>query len=417
MSERSKTRSLPITKEMVWAAYKKVKSNRGSAGVDRVSLESFEMDLGRNLYKIWNRLSSGSYFPPPLREVTIPKRDGKTRGLGIPTVGDRIAQQVIKSYLEPSLDKLFHQDSYGYRPNKSAHQALTKVRNNVRQYAWVLDMDIRSFFDEVSHELLMKALARHVSESWVKMYVLRWLETPVEKTTGERIPKQGKGTPQGGVISPLLANLYLHYTLDKWLANNYPTIRFVRYADDTIIHCSTEEEANSMLKAVQGRLAECGLCLNEQKTKIVYCQDYRRARRKDCKKQFNFLGFSFQPVWNKSNRVGMFLGYNCVMSPSSRKRVNAEIKSTRFHRWTTATIEDIAEMLNPKLIGWTNYYGKFSRDKLSRVFHQFHWRLVKWLMNKYKSLRRSLNKAFDYLKKLHRTKPNLFYHWTKGYRL
>jgi len=402
---------------MVWSAYKKVKSNRGSAGVDRVSLEVFEIDLGSNLYKIWNRLSSGSYFPPPVREVTIPKRDGKTRKLGIPTVGDRIAQQVIKSYLEPRLDKLFHEYSYGYRPNKSTHQALRAVRNNVRQYAWVLDMDIKSFFDEVSHELLMKALDRHVSESWVKMYVLRWLETPVEKTTGERIPKQGKGTPQGGVISPLLANLYLHYTLDKWLANNYPTLRFVRYADDTIIHCSTEEEAKDVLKAVQSRLTACELSLNDQKTKVVYCQDYSRPSRKDCNKQFNFLGFSFQPVWTKSKRGGMFLGYNCVMNTSSRTRIIQEIKATRFHRWTTATIEDIADLLNPKLRGWTNYYGKFSRDKLSWVFHSFHRRLIKWLMNKYKSMRTDKLRAVKFLKDLHRRKPDLFYHWSKGYRL
>ena len=259
----TRTRTVPITKEMVKAAYRKVKANHGAAGVDKESLAMYQEDLLNNLYVLWNRLSSGSYFPKPLRSVSIPKTGGKQRMLGIPAVSDRIAQQVIKSHLEPRLEAQFHNNSYGYRPLKSAHQAVEAVQENVRQFAWVVDMDIKSYFDEVNHELLLKALDRHVSEKWVKMYIRRWLETPVQQTDGTLIPKDGKGTPQGGVISPLLANLFLHYALDKWIERHYPGVAFVRYADDVIVHCHTEAEAKALLAAIRSRLAECRLSLNE----------------------------------------------------------------------------------------------------------------------------------------------------------
>ena len=274
----TRTGTVPITKEMVKAAYRKVKANHGAAGVDKESLEMYQEDLLNNLYVLWNRLSSGSYFPKPLRSVSIPKNNGKQRTLGIPAVSDRIAQQVIKSYLEPRLEAQFHKDSYGYRPLKSAHQAVEAVQENVRGYAWVLDMDIKSFFDEVDHGLLLKALDRHVEEKWVKMYILRWLEAPVQQPDGTLTQKQGKGTPQGGVISPLLANLFLHYVLDKWITKHYPQVAFVRYADDVIVHCQTEEEAKGLLAAIRSRLSECRLSLNEEKTKLVYCKDYRRKK-------------------------------------------------------------------------------------------------------------------------------------------
>jgi len=412
--KEKKTKSLPITEQMVRKAYEKVKANGGSAGIDKVSLEVFQQDLSDNLYKIWNRMASGSYFPPSVREVAIPKKDGSQRKLGIPTVGDRIAQQVIKSYLEPRLEAEFHENSYGYRPLKSAHQALECVRANVRDYAWVMDMDIKSFFDEVDHELLMKALDRHVEENWVKMYIRRWLEAPVETKAGEKIPKQGKGTPQGGVVSPLLANLYLHYALDKWLEKYYPTIRFVRYADDAIIHCHSEQEAKTMLAAIKQRLSSCGLRLHEGKTKIVYCQDYRREK-KHYRKKFDFLGFSFQPRSTKSKTGGMFLGYDCAISNESKKRIIAEIKSLDFHRRSTATIEDIAKLLNPKLTGWVNYYSKYRPSVMNRVFQNFHERLVKWVLKRYKNLKRSKKKAYAYLKQLMKGRPEIFYHWRKGF--
>jgi RNA-directed DNA polymerase len=415
MTKAEETRSIPITKRMVWEAYLRVKENNGGAGVDQVDLDSFQKDLAKNLYRIWNRMSSGSYYPPPVREVEIPKKDGRVRKLGIPTVGDRIAQQVVKNYLEPRLEGVFHENSYGYRPKKDAHQAIEAVRKNVRRYGWVIDMDIKSFFDEVDHELLMKALERHVEEKWVKMYVNRWLEMPIMEKSGSLRVKEGKGTPQGGVISPLLANLFLHYALDQWLQVKHRGIPHVRYADDVIIHCKSEAEAERMLKAVKDRLEQCKLRLHEGKTKIVYCQDYKRGKKQH-RKKFDFLGFSFQPRPMKSKRAegGMFLGYDCAISTESRKRILSEIRATKFHRWSTATIEDIAKLLNPKLSGWVNYYGKFGKHAMNRVFRMFHNRLVKWVLNRYKSLKHSKTNAYVYLKQLQKGNP-IFYHWKKGF--
>ena len=410
------TKSLPITQSMVWKAYKKVKTNRGSAGVDQVSLSDFDECLEKNLYKIWNRLSSGSYFPPSIREVEIPKRDGSKRKLGIPTVGDRIAQQVVKTYLEPKLEAVFHKDSYGYRPLRSAHDAVKAVKQNVHRYAWVIDMDIKGFFDEVDHYLLMKGLERHVDEHWVLLYVKRWLEAPVLECSGHLRVKEGSGTPQGGVISPLLANLFLHYVLDQWLSTYHPEVSFVRYADDVIIHCKSEEQAKSVLKSVRERLKDCKLKLHDRKTQIVHCQDYRREK-KHYKRRFDFLGFSFQPrpIQSKREGGGMFLGFSCAISISSKKRILTEIRSTNFHRWSTANLDDLSNLLNPKLRGWVNYFGKFGKSELQRVFRVFHQRLVKWVLNRYTSLKGSIKRAYTYLKQLQGSNPALFYHWEQGY--
>ncbi len=301
----TKSKTIPITKDMVREAYRKVRSNKGSAGVDEQDLNKFEENLSGNLYKLWNRMTSGSYFPQPVKEVIIPKSNGGERKLGIPTVSDRIAQEVIKTYLEPRLELVFSPSSYGYRPHKSAHQALEKVRENVRNYPWVIDMDIKSFFDEVDHELLLKAMERHVPEKWVILYIKRWLEAPVQ-TKAALVLKEGKGTPQGGVVSPLLANLFLHYVLDKWIEKTFPAVAFVRYADDAIVHCISEAQSKYILKAIKARLSDCKLQLSEEKTKIVYCEAYRRAKRKGYRKSFDFLGHSFKPMSKKSNRGGMF---------------------------------------------------------------------------------------------------------------
>lgn len=411
------TKSLPVSKQMVWNAYKKVKANKGSAGIDGISLEGFELKLKDNLYKIWNRLASGSYFPPPVKEVEIPKKDGKKRKLGIPTVGDRIAQMVIKDIVEVRFEKEFSSNSYGYRPMRSAHQALEVVRNNVRKYDWVIDLDIKGFFDNIDHGLLNLALEKHVEEKWIKMYIHRWLEMPVQTKSGELIAKQGKGTPQGGVISPLLANLFLHYVLDKWLSINYPEISFVRYADDAIIHCRTKMEAEAVLKAINDRVTECKLALHEKKTKIAYCKDYRR-KENFCNIKFDFLGFSFQPRSTKSKINGrMFLGFDLAISKTSRNNIIEALSKTNFHRWTTASIEDIAEMLNPKITGWLNYYGKYRRWELAGIFRRLHRRLAKWLLNKYKRLKWSFKRAFKMLKKIKLSNSELFAHWKVGYKL
>ena len=408
----TKLTTVPITKQMVKEAYRKVKANGGSAGVDKESLEEFQADLLNNLYKLWNRLSSGSYFPKPVREVSIPKANGSKRTLGIPTVSDRIAQQVIKAYIEPRLEATFSDNSYGYRPLKSAHQAVEAVRENVRQYGWVVDMDIKSFFDEVDHELLMKALDCHVEEKWVKMYIKRWLEIPSQTKEGILKTKEGRGTPQGGVISPLLSNLYLHYVLDKWLSKYHPQLAFVRYADDVIIHCRNEEEAKQILEAVRQRLEECKLRLNEEKTKLVYCKDYRRKEKKDYKKKFDFLGFTFKPQSVVSNRGGMFLGYDCAISQKAQTRIVEGWKKLNFHRQSTLTIQDIATKINPQMIGIIRYYGKFKKWALQTLLRRFRHRLVKWVLNKYKGFKGRYSRAYKWIDEIKNSYPTMFYHWT-----
>ncbi len=406
----TKSRTVPITKQMVKEAYLKVKANQGSAGVDKESLEIFQVDLLNNLYKLWNRLSSGSYFPKPVREVTIPKANGSQRILGIPTVSDRIAQQVIKAYIEPRLEAEFDKNSYGYRPLKSAHQAVESVRNNVRDYAWVIDMDIKNFFDEVNHELLMKALACHVEERWVKMYIQRWLEISSQSFDGTLKVKEGKGTPQGGVISPLLSNLYLHYVLDKWLEIHYPHIAFVRYADDVIVHCKNEKEAIQTLEGIRQRLKECKLRLNEEKTKLVYCQDYRREK-KDYKKKFDFLGFSFKPRLADSKRGGCFLGYDCSISQAAQRRILTGWKKQNLHRQSVLTIQEIATRINPQMIGIIRYYGKYRMRALEYLIRHLHYRIAKWVLNKYKDLNGSYGRAYKWIRAIKASYPNMFYHW------
>lgn len=410
-----KTKSLPITKEMVWKAYKKVKANGGGGGVDQVSLQSYEANLVNNLYKLWNRLSSGSYFPPPVLEVMIPKGQGKSRKLGIPTIGDRIAQEVVKSYLEPRMESLFSGNSYGYRSKRNAHQALASVRSNLRSFSWVIDMDIKNFFDEVDHERLMLALSVHVEETWVKMYVKRWLEAPI--STGketELIPRE-RGTPQGGVISPLLANLYLHYTLDKWLELHYG-VPYVRYADDMIIHCRSEKEAQTILHGVRARLNECKLRLNEEKTKIVCCRNNGKGK-KTYPKKFDFLGFRFQPRTSKTKEGRLFLRFDCAISPKAKKQIAQRWKEMKIHRWTSSTLQYIAGQLNPILRGIYQYYGKFRKWEMDIVFQVFHRRLVKWAINKYKRLKRSIKKGYQWLKNVRRDYPYLFYHWNAGVKI
>jgi group II intron reverse transcriptase/maturase len=407
-------KGIPITRSMVWQAYKKVRRNKGSGGVDGISLKTYENNLEDNLYKLWNRLTSGSYFPKAVREVSIPKKDGKQRKLGIPTISDRIAQQVIKDYLEGRFEREFHNNSYGYRPMKSAHQALEEVRKNVWKLDWVVDMDIKGFFDEVSHELLMKALIKHVPENWVLMYIKRWLESPKETTSKELVYREGKGTPQGGVISPLLANLFLHYVFDKWMGKTYPELMFVRYADDIIVHCRTEREAEKVIEAIKSRMSACQLRLHEVKTKIVYCKKYKnRSANKTVK--FDFLGFSFQPRPTASRDGKMFLGYDCAISQSSKNKILSEIRSTKFQRWTFRRIEEIAEFFNAKILGWINYYGKFRKHRLNPLFRVLEGRLIEWARRRYKRLNKSYVKACKWCYRFKENNVSLFAHWARGF--
>jgi RNA-directed DNA polymerase len=411
---QSQAKPFPVSYQMVRDAYQKVKTKGKACGVDEMSMKDFEEKLSGNLYKIWNRLASGTYHPPAVREVEIPKKDGKMRKLGIPTVGDRIAQTVVKDYMEASIDQLFHEDSYGYRPLKSAHQALAKARINVTRFDWVIDMDIKGFFDNISHDLLLKALDKVVEEKWVKMYCKRWLEMPVQKTDGTIVSKEGRGTPQGGVISPLLANLFLHYAFDLWITRKHPSICFERYADDVIVHCHTQEEAEEILRQISERMNQCQLELHPLKTKIVYCKDYRRTESHK-QVQFDFLGFSFQPRPSKDIQTKkIYTRFDLAISRSSQKKIVEEINRFEIHKWSESTIEDIADALYSKLQGWISYYGKFRKWVFLNVFQRLTFRLVKWVRNKYRI--QSLNRSHQWLVDYQRLHPKLFAHWSFGFK-
>lgn len=408
------TKTVPITFKMVMDAYGKVRKGGKGTGIDGESWEAFDKNVERNLYVIWNRLSSGSYHPSAVRETEIPKKDGTLRKLGIPTLRDRIAQCVVKEYMEKRIDQKFHEQSYGYRPMKSSRQAIEQVRKHCKERDWVIDLDISKFFDEIDHELLMKAVEAMTEEKWVRMYVKRWLEMKIEDKDGRQQDRQGKGTPQGGVISPLLANIFLHYALDKWLEKYYPQINFVRYADDMVIHCDTKEEAEELLQAIRERLSQVKLRLNEKKTQIVYCKDYRRTQEHE-KVQFGFLGFSYQPRKSKSKYGAgkSFTAFTAEISKENQKKIREQIKQTVPWRNTRMEITDIAQKLNSKLRGWINYFGLYSKAGLRRTMIYLDYRLVKWLRVKYKisGIRKSVIK----LTIIGKEHPMMFYHWAKGY--
>lgn len=405
----TKAKPFCISKHLVWEAYQRVRANDGAAGVDKQSIQDFEENLKDNLYKLWNRLSSGSYFPPPVRRVEIPKKDGGKRPLGIPTVADRVAQMVVKLVLEPEVEPHFHTDSYGYRPGRSALQAVGIARQRCWRYDWVVDLDIRAFFDSMDHTLLMRAVCKHTQNPWIRLYIERWLKAPVQLEDGTVMGRE-RGTPQGGVISPLLANLFLHYAFDAWMQRQHPGLPFERYADDAIVHCRTEAEARRLLRALRERLTDCGLTLHPDKTKIVYCRDgYRRGRYPDV--QFDFLGYSFQPRQAKSHRGNLFLSFLPAVSAKASKAMRQVIRSWKTHRWTQLTVEELAKTFNPVLRGWIAYYGQFYRSKLASILGQFDYALARWARRKYKRLKGSQTRARDWIKRIARQNPGLFAHW------
>lgn len=401
---------VPISYEMVARAYQKVRKGGKTPGVDEESWADFAAQgVEKQLYVIWNRMASGSYFPNAVKRIEIPKKDGSKRKLGIPTMRDRIAQEVVKDYMEKRIDVKFSKYSYGYRPLKNAHDAIKQVRQNVLEKDWVVDVDISKFFDEIDHELMLKAVEAMMEEKWVRMYVQRWLEMDVETADGTIEKSQGKGTPQGGVISPLLANLYLHYALDQWLEKHYPAVSFVRYADDMVLHCKTEQEAQELLKALKERLTQVKLRLNEVKTKIVYCKDYRRKALHD-KNQFGFLGFSFQPRSAKSKiGTGNFTAFTAAISRENQQKIREEIRNCVNWRNTTLEAPAIAATLNHKLRGWLNYYSLFGKRTLRNTMFYVDVRLLKWITRKHKVGRRRAQRILDDLIK---QQPHLFYHWT-----
>jgi len=407
-------KSFEISKRAVWEAYKKIKANRGAAGVDQESIGGFEEKLEDNLYKIWNRLASGSYFPPAVRGVEIPKKDGKKRLLGIPTVADRVAQMVVKMSLEPKVEFHFHPDSYGYRPKKSAVEAVRVARQRCWQYDWVIDVDIKGFFDNLDHELLMKAVEKHTDSKWERLYIQRWLKAPMEMENDIQEERK-KGTPQGGVISPLLSNLFLHYAFDQWMSRNHPANPFERYADDIVVHCQTEERARELRAQIGERMAECKLELHPEKTRIVYCKDDNR-RGSYPEQQFDFPGYGFRPRTSKNYLGQYFVSFSPAVSRESVKKMRATIRSWRIHLRSGMEIREIAQQINPVVRGWILYYGQFRRSALYVTLRQLDCSLVKWARRKYKNLRTHWKGTWYWLGEMAKHEPELFVHWQMGYR-
>ena len=405
-----------IPKRLVWEAYKKVKANRGAAGADGQSLAMFDQNLGDNLYKIWNRMSSGSYMPPAVRLVEIPKGNtGSTRPLGIPTVSDRIAQMVVKLVMEPRIEPHFHPDSYGYRPGKSALDAVGVTRKRCWKQDWVIDLDIKGFFDNLDHKLVMLAVRHHVKDPWILLYVERWLKAPVEREGGHQEQRE-KGTPQGSVISPLLANLFMHYAFDDWLRRKRPNIQFARYADDAVVHARSQAEAEELLKALRERMGECGLELHSEKTRIVYCQDSDRKGEYE-HIAFDFLGYTFRPRRAKNWRGKMFISFLPGISQKASKTIRAKMRSWKLGATrNNQSLEDLARAVNPIVRGWINYYGRYYPSALTPVLRDLDRSLVQWACRKYKRLTRHRRRATHWLGRIARRSPKMFAHWEAGIR-
>jgi len=401
-----------ILKQLVWEAYQQVKANKGAAGVDGQSIEDFESDLKNNLYKIWNRMSSGTYFPPPVRAVEIPKASGGTRILGVPTVADRVAQTVAALALQPRTESIFHRDSYGYRPRRSALDAVAKCRERCWRKDWVIDLDVRKFFDSVDHDLMVKAVEANTTrdQRWVVLYVKRWLKAPILMPDG-RLAVRDRGTPQGSAVSPVLANLFMHYAFDSWLEREFPAVEFERYADDAVVHCATERQARLVLAALAERMESVGLELHPAKTKIVYCKD--RKRRLDCENtSFTFLGYTFR-ARKAPTRDGqsMFSAFLPAVSRDALKEMGSEVRRWRINLRTTSDIGELAQWMNPVIRGWMTYYGKFYRTELHGLLRRINTYLMRWARRKFRRLR-AFKRAKRWWNGLLHRQPALFAHWS-----
>jgi group II intron reverse transcriptase/maturase len=410
MSEMASTKPYRIAKRAVWEAYQLVKAHHGAAGVDDETIAMFEQNLSGNLYKLWNRMSSGSYFPPPVKQVEIPKAKGGTRRLGVPTVSDRIAQTVVKLMIEPIVDPVFHEDSYGYRPGKSAKQAIAETRKRCWQYDWVVEFDIKAAFDQIDHALLMKAVRSHIKEGWILLYIERWLTAPFETADGGTLPRT-RGTPQGGVVSPILMNLFMHYAFDSWMKRTYPQCPFARYADDAVVHCRSRALAEAVMRSIALRLEECGLTMHPDKSKIVYCKDSNRTCAYP-NVQFTFLGFTFRPREALNNRYNRrFTSFLPAVSSDAQKRMRQTVRDWRIHRRTSSTLDNLAQQCNPIIQGWWNYYGTFYQRSMLELFHYVDDRLERWARRKYKTLAQDKRRSGQWLRKMKMVAPRMFVHW------
>lgn len=407
------TKPFAILKWQVYEAFKAVERNAGAAGVDGQSIEDFKKDLKGNLYKVWNRMSSGSYFPPPVRAVAIAKKDGGERILGIPTVADRVAQMVVKLNFEPEVEPYFLPDSYGYRPGKSALDAVGITRERCWNYDWVLEFDIKGLFDNIDHKLLLRAVEKHTECKWVILYIRRWLVAPMKFADGTQV-ERNRGTPQGGVISPILANLFMHYAFDVWMNRTLPDVPWCRYADDGLVHGRTEQESQNILTTLRARFTECGLELHPKKTKIVYCKDGSRKGRYPNTK-FDFLGYTFRPRLVKNRkRNSIFVSFTPAVSSMALKSMRQVVRKRNYRNRTELSLADIARYHNPVLRGWMQYYGRYSPSAMNPVFRHLNKTLVAWAMRKYRRFKGHKTRAGLFMQNIAEREPHLFVHWQRG---
>lgn len=407
-----KTKPYDIPKQTVWDAFQRVKANKGAAGVDEETIGEFEKDLKGNLYKIWNRMSSGSYLPPAVKAVEIAKKSGGVRILGNPTVSDRVAQMVVKMHFEPKVEPIFAADSYGYRPGKSAIDALRITRGRCWRYDWVIELDIRKLFDRIDHRLLMKAVRKHTDSAWEILYIERWLKAPFQMQDGSLVERT-MGTPQGGVVSPVIANLFMHYAFDEWMRREHPNNPWARYADDGVIHCRTQKEAESLLIELGERFKECKLELNTEKTRIVYCKDDDRRGNYPLT-SFDFLGYTFRPRRSKNRWGKCFINFSPAVSNAASKAMRQTIRGWRMQLKSDVGIDDLSRMFNPVVRGWINYYGCFYKSQLYSVLRHMNRALMYWARRKYKKLAVHKRRASSWLGRLARNRPELFAHWQMG---
>ncbi len=407
---KSQVKSFVIPKLLVWEAWRRVAANKGAPGVDGQDLGEFEADLRNNLYKIWNRMSSGTYFPPPVRAVEIPKpHGGGVRTLGVPTVADRVAQTVVAMYLEPLVEPRFHQDSYGYRPGKSALDAVAVCRERCWKFDWMIDLDVQKFFDTVPWDLVVRAVEAVTDCRWVLLYVKRWLAAPLQHPDGVLVERD-KGTPQGSAVSPVLANLFMHYAFDSWMARNYPGCPFERYADDAVVHCKTRSQAEHVLGAVATRMEEVGLRLHPDKTRIVYCKDSNRRGEHD-HTSFTFLGFAFRRREARSKNGGSFTSFLPAISPEALKAKSERLRKMRIHRSSNLSLDDLARWLNPIVAGWMNYYGRFYRSAMEPLLRRVNTYLMRWAGKKYPRRLRAQRRFYRWWAGLLDRQPGLFAQW------
>jgi len=405
----SQVKPFDVPKQQVWEAYRRVAANKGAPGVDGQTLDEFESDLKNNLFKIWNRMSSGSYFPPPVKGVEIPKpHGGGVRLLGVPTIADRVAQTVVAMHLGERAEPRFHPDSYGYRPKKAAWDAVGVCRQRCWKKDWVIDLDVQKFFDSVPWDLIVKAVEAVCDTAWVLLYVKRWLAAPLQYSDGTLVERD-KGTPQGSAVSPILANLFMHYAFDSWMARNYPGCPWERYADDAVVHCVSRRQAEQVLAAIAERMGEVGLRLHPDKTRIVYCKDGKRRGDHE-HTSFTFLGFTFRGRKARNKNGEYFISFLPAMSTEALKAKGTELRSMRIHRRTTLSLDDLARWLNPIVAGWMNYYGRFYRSAMSPLLQRVSSYLRRWAGKKYRRLR-SFKRFKRWWVGLIERQPDLFAQW------